>query len=112
MDELTWFPRKIGMLIESNSSSNTLPQDGLVRLKVSNKYSGSYLRGWSKTYLTFVNMPEFSESTMSLSTRSMDYQTSMTSDDSPLSLISAKSFMLPILFFNLLNKMVLSFLDM
>ena len=99
------------MRIERISSSIIFPQDGLAKLMESNKYSGSYLIGFSKTFLTLTNRPGCSLSMISRSTRSTDYQTSINSADSALSLTSYSSEIEAVLFLSLLKYIDFSFLE-
>jgi hypothetical protein len=91
------------MRIESISSSIIFPHDGLAKLMESNKYSGSCLIGFSKTFLTLTKRPGCSLRIMSRSTRSTDCQTSINSADSALSLTSYSSEIEAVLFLSLLK---------
>ena len=109
IEEFTWFPKNIGSKIDKSSSIITFPDKVFETLNESKRYSGNYFSGWSKTFLTLTKRPYFSERIISLSIRSIDYQTSITSLDSPLSFISCSSDIVLILFFNLLNWIDFSF---
>ena len=110
-DELVWLPKNSGMRIDSTSSSMMFPHDGLAKLIESNRYSGSCLMGFSKTFLTLTKSPGCSLNIMSRSTRSTDYQTSMNSADSALSLTSYSSEIEAVLFLSLLKYIDFSFLE-
>ena len=79
IDELAWFPRKIGIKIERSSSIIMFPTGGFAQLMLSKRYSGSCLRGLSKSFLTLKYKLGDSERIINLSTRSMHYQISIDS---------------------------------
>jgi len=87
------------------------PHEGFAKLMESNKYSGSCLIGFSKTFRTLTKRPGCSLNMMSRSTRSTDCQTSINSADSALSLTSYSSEIEAVLFLSLLKYMDFSFLE-